>query len=76
MPSSRTCSISGASIPVRTDFQLPGVAENQLPQQCSDGRRGVDPAEERLHPADTHDVEVVDAFGAGAHPGDKGGQLR
>ena len=48
-------------------LQLAGVTEGELPQQRSDRRGCIHAAEERLHAAGAHHVEVVDAVRAGAH---------
>lgn len=57
-------------------FELAGMAEAELAQQRSHGRGRVDVAEQMLHAARAQQVDIVDAVGAGAHPGDQGEQFR
>ena len=57
-------------------LELAGMTEGELAQQGSDRRRRVHPAEQRLHPAATDHVDIIDTVRARTHPRDHGGQLR
>jgi hypothetical protein len=57
-------------------FELAAMPETELAQQGSDRRWRVHRIEQCLHPAASHEVDIIDTVGAGAHPSDQGGQFR